>query len=76
MSGWQPISTEPNDGDFRFYGLWVKHKDGSEWFEVHYLAWEDGGDLIMASNDVFGDWSHSDFEFWAPAPAVPSRDRA
>jgi hypothetical protein len=70
-SEWQPIATEPNDGDFRLYGLHVSHRSGHQWFEVHYLAWEDGGDMIDPAGDTFSDWCHSDFEFWAPAPKMP-----
>jgi hypothetical protein len=64
---WQPIETEPSDGDYRLYGLHVRGI-GDEWLEIHYLAWGDGGNMIDAAGDYFSEWSHSDFEFWAPAP--------
>jgi hypothetical protein len=73
-SQWQPIATEPNDGNYRLYRLTVNHRDGTSWGEVHYLAWEDGGDMIDASGDKFSDWSHSDFEHWAEAPSMPSAE--
>lgn len=69
---WQDISTAPNDSDFRFYGLHVNHKDGSSWFEAHYVAWDDDGNMVLPSGDNFDDWAYSDFEFWAPSPALPS----
>jgi hypothetical protein len=69
MSEWQSMYTAPTDGDFYLYGLTVKHRDGRSWFEVHYLALINGGDMIEASGDIFTEWSHSDFEYWSPAPA-------
>lgn len=72
---WQPMDTEPNDGEFRLYGLYV-HSNVSDqwWFEVHYVAMDDGGQLVLPSGDNFDDWAFDDFICWAPAPAnVPPR---
>lgn len=69
--GWKPISTAPNDSGFRWYGLYVKHTTGAEWFEAHYLSHDDDGQMIESSGDHFTDWEFSDFEFWCAAPAPP-----
>ena len=68
---WQPIATAPRDEAFRLYGLNVRHRNGHQWFEVHYVALVDG-DLIHPSGDCFSDWHYDDFEFWADAPAWPA----
>ena len=69
---WQPISTDPNDGAYRFYGLYVtNNKTGFRWFEAHYVALDDGGQLLHPSGDNFDDWAYDDFEVWAPAPPLP-----
>lgn len=73
MTLWAPIKTEPDDGNFRLYGLWVTHRNGHSWFEVHYVAHVDG-ELIEASGDQFSTWSFEDFELWAPAPQFVSAD--
>lgn len=72
MSTWNPMDTEPRDGAFRLYGIHVKHINGSEWFEVHYVAKDDDGQMIEPSGDAFSDWSFEDFEVWADAPSPPA----
>jgi hypothetical protein len=65
---WQPIETEPDDGSLRLYGLHVRHADGHNWFEIHYLSRADDGEMIQPSGDNFVDWTFDDFEVWAEAP--------
>lgn len=78
MTYWQPIETEPGDGEFRLYGLNVQHTNGLEWFEVHYLRQDqDTGQMIEPSGDNFDAWSFEDFIVWADPPlnkdmAVPT----
>lgn len=74
-SAWQPMTTCPNDDAFRFYGLHVKHTNGSSWFEAHYLSWSDEGTMLLPSGEVFDDWAYSDFEYWTATPSLPSSDR-
>jgi hypothetical protein len=69
VRGWQPIETAPQDGDFYFYGLNVKHANGSEWFEAYFLHRDEEGQMLEANGDVFSAWGHDDFEVWAPAPS-------
>lgn len=69
--GWQEISTAPNDGDCRWYGLHVTHKSGNEWFEAHYISHDDDGQMRLPSCDNFDDWAFSDFEVWCDAPPPP-----
>lgn len=73
MTQWQPMRTEPQDGNFRLYGLNVNHRNGHSWFEVHYLAYVDG-EMIEPSGDNFTDWSFENFEMWAPAPQFIAAD--
>ncbi len=73
MTIWSPMRTEPLDGNFRLYGLNVKHRSGYKWWEVHYVAYVDG-ELIHPSGDSFSEWSFEDFEMWAPAPQFVSAD--
>lgn len=77
MNEWQPMTSEPNDGKFRFYGLFVEHnKTGFEWFEAHYVAQNDDGQLILPSGDNFDDWAFDDFTVWADAPTPPPHPAA
>lgn len=71
---WQPIATDPNDGAYRFYGLHVTGPTGYTWFEAHYVALDDTGQLLLASGDNFDDWAYDDFEVWSPAPPQPRAD--
>lgn len=71
---WQPMSTEPCDGRFRLYGLHVALRSGFRWFEVHYVARDEEGQLLHPSGDSFSDWQFSDFEVWADAPQPPVQD--
>jgi len=65
---WQTMDTEPNDGAFRLYGLFVtNNQTGFTWFEVHYVALDYEG-LKHPSGDNFDDWGFDDFVCWAPAP--------
>lgn len=73
VSDWQPMATEPGDGAFRLYGLHVKNKTGFEWFEVHYVARNDEGEMVEPSTDSFTAWSFEDFEVWADAAQPPTR---
>ena len=68
---WQDISTAPNDSNFRWYGLHVRHSSGHSWFEAHYVSHDDDGEMRLPSGDNFGDWAFSDFEVWCDAPPPP-----
>lgn len=72
LEGWQDIASAPNDSDFRWYGLHVKHRGGHEWFEAHYIAHDDNGQMIEPNGDGFTDWSFENFEFWCNAPPLPA----
>ena len=73
--GWQPMATEPRDNRFRLYGLNVtNNRTGFTWFEVHYVAQDDDGQMVEPSGDAFSDWSYDDFEVWADAPQPPQSD--
>lgn len=69
---WQKMDTEPNDGNFRLYGLHVKNRAGYRWFEVHYIRVDDDGTLIEPSGDNFSTWEYDDFEVWANVPQPPA----
>jgi len=71
---WQPISTLDHDrlDEFRLYGLFV-YSGPLEWFEVHYVALDDTGQLVEPSGDSFTGWNLEDFEFWTDVPEVPKR---
>jgi len=74
VAEWQPMNTEPNDGAFRLYGLHVyniSHNISHSWLEIHYVALNEEGQLILPSGDNFDDWAFNDFECWAPAPRDP-----
>ena len=71
-SGWQPIETEPGDGNFRFYGLHIVSKQMT-WFEAYYLARNEEGEMVQTCGDPFSEWSFEDFEVWAPAPVPPEQ---
>jgi hypothetical protein len=72
MTEWQPMETEPGDGAFRFYGLHCEHnRTGFKWFEVHYVALDDTGQLVEPSGDSFSTWAYDDFEVWCEAPLPP-----
>lgn len=74
MTEWQPMSSEPGDGNFRFYGVHVQNKSGFKWFEAHYVARDDEtGEMISPSGDHFSEWSYEDFEVWADAPQPPAQ---
>jgi hypothetical protein len=69
MTEWQPMATEPNDGEFRLYGLFVTNNvNGFTWFETHYVALNDDGQLVEPSGDNFDDWAFDDFKVWADVP--------
>lgn len=68
MTVWQPIESDPSDGNFRLYGLNLKDKHGNEWFEVHYLAQDITDGLMRQPNGDVAKWSWEDFEVWADAP--------
>lgn len=74
---WQPMATEPNDGKFRLYGLHVTNRSGFTFFEAHYVALNDDGQLIEPSGDNFDDWAFDDFIVWAdvPQPIDPADHR-
>jgi hypothetical protein len=67
---WRDISSEPNDGKFRFYGLHVQHDGLGRVFEAHYIAMDEDGQLILPGGDNFDDWHFTDFEVWCDAPPV------
>lgn len=72
MIEWQPIGKDPCDGKFRLYGLHVKHRTGSEWFEAHYLSFDSSGEMLEPSGDIFTDWSWNDFEVFSECPPQPT----
>lgn len=76
MTEWQPMQNEPGDGAFRLYGLHVRNRSGFVWFEAHYVARDDGGQMIEPSGDSFASWSFEDFEVWAEAPEPPEQKAA
>ena len=76
MSEWHPMPA-PRDGNFRFYGLHVSNnRTGFRWFEAHYVAEDDTGQMVEPSGDSFSDWSFEDFEVWADAPSLPAEEAA
>lgn len=69
---WHPMSTHPYDGNFRLYGLHVTNNNGFKWFDVHYLAMDDG-QLVEPCGDYFSNWNFEDFEVWADASPPPKQ---
>jgi hypothetical protein len=69
---WQDIETAPKDGRFRLYGLTVNSSRIGEFFEAHYLALTEDGELVHPSGDLFDDWHYNDFEVWADIPQPPN----
>ncbi len=68
MTDWQPIAAAPRDGRFCLYGLHVRNAAGFRWFEAHYVALNDDGELIEPWGDAFSTWHYDDFEVWADVP--------
>ena len=70
-ASWKP-GFGPNDGKFRLYGLYVNHSGLGQVFEVHYVALDEDGQLILPGGDNFDDWHFTDFECHMDVPTPPA----